>query len=248
MNGGMSPRRLTLLGLGLVGVLLLTNGLWLVPHEGEARHTYERSEITIDDGLLTYEGQRLLEFAEANALVEVGCEPPDDEQPRACAFDAHLVDHPPVSLPNVYAGLIGPEFVEIDDAYYRRVHRTESANGTDVVVHDVDRVSPGTVLGETAVNLTGVSGSSDDLPLEFRVAASGDTVRKFTDLEADELGRIYRLDDSFYTVVRTDRRVIDHGLGFLRYEVPRYLLASIGLVLCVAVAIEGLAGRRTDPG
>ncbi len=240
----MPPRRLTLLVIGIVGVLLLTNILWLFPHEGQARHTYERSEISISDGTLDYQGQRINRFAEANSLVEVACQPPDDEQPRACAFDAHLVDHAPVSLPNVRGGFISPEFVEIDDAYYRRVHRLDSDTDTAVVVHDVERVRASTLLSATALNLTGRSISeNDDLPLEVRLAATGETVSTYTDLEEDELGRIFRVDDSYYTVVQTDRTVIDHGLRFLRYEVPRYLLTALGLILSAAVILEVTTGR-----
>ena len=246
----MSPRRSTLLGIGVVGVLLLTNSLWLFPHEGEVRYTYERTEMSSTDGALEYRGQNLQRFAEANSLVGVACEPPDDEQPRACSFDAHLVDHPPVSLPNVRGGVISPEFVWIADSYYRRVHRIESARGTEVVRHDIERISPEFVLSETAMNLTERSISiEDDLPLEVRIAATGETVRTYTDLADDELGRTFRLDDSFYTVVRTNRTIIDHGLGFLRYEVPRYLLTIVGLILTTTVGLvvgTGALAKRDD--
>lgn len=52
----MSPRRLAFV-LILGGILLVTNPVWLVPHEGEMEYTYERSEIHVENGTLTYSGK-----------------------------------------------------------------------------------------------------------------------------------------------------------------------------------------------
>ncbi|MHB9288644.1 hypothetical protein ACKVMT_16560 [Halobacteriales archaeon Cl-PHB] len=183
-------------------------------------------------------------YAEENSLVEVACQPRDDEQPRACAFDAHLVNHAPVRLPNTNAGIIEPEFVELDDTYYRRVHRLEESNDSQTLVHDVERVRARTLLAETALNLTGRSIESDeDLPPEIRIAATGNTMTTVKELEEDDLGQVYRVENTYYTVVRTDSTVIDRGFTILRYEMPRYLLALSGLLVTV-VALVGLYKRR----
>lgn len=217
------------------GVLLLSNPLWLVPHEGDRRYTYARSEIVVENGTLTYHGVDAGGLGEENSLNPVGCQFRDDEsqaQPRACAFDRHLVNHSPVSVSRDGIWSPRPEFVRIDGGYYRRIHQLNRSSQDDIVTHDVEPVTPQTVLAESADNVTGLSRrDTDRLGLEFQVAVSGESATSFEELEEDDLGNVYRDDGAYYTVVATDVETVDHGLDSLRYELPRLLLASVGLIL-----------------
>ena len=227
----MSPRRPTVALLVVASLLLITNSLWLFPHEGETRYTYERSEVTVENGTLAYHGRGATGFG-TNNLNPVGCQPGDGQGGRVCAFDRHLVDHPPVTVPREQLGSARPEFVRIDGAYYRRIHRANFSSDPPTVTHDVERVEPRTVLAESALNLSGSTESPpDDSPLELRVAVSGDTTTSYELLGPDELGDVYRLNGSYYTVVRTDEVLVDHGLDPLRYESSRLPLAVVGLLL-----------------
>lgn len=242
----MSPQRRTFVLLVVGGLLLVTNPLWLLPHEGETEYTYERSEILVENGTLTYDGAGVLGFSEENSLNPVGCQRYDDEQPRACAFDHHLVSHEPVTVPGRPWGVLDPEFVRLDDGYYRRIHRITGSGENRTGTHDVERVTPETVLAESAVNLSGGSGAgSDDLPLAVQIAVTGETRTSFEDLDEDQLGTVYRYDGSYYTVVGTDDRSVDRGLTYLRYELPRYLLASVGVLLLVGALF---VYSRGEPG
>lgn len=109
--------------------------------------------------------------------------------------------------------------------------------------HDVKAVSPRTILAETAVNITGSSASGiGDLPLEWQIGITGDPRVTVEDLDENELGRIFRKNGSYYTVVATDKAVVDHGFTFLRYEIPRFMLMLLG-----AGALGGwLAVRRVN--
>lgn len=128
----------------------------------------------------------------------------------------------------------------MNGAYYRRVQQIfeDDANQT---VFEFEPVTPRTVLAASARNLSG-GGTSEGLRLEVRIALTGDTVTTFEELEEDGLGNIYRLDASYYTVVKTDRTVVDHGLDILRYEVPRYAMAAIGGVLVAGVLTTEISG------
>lgn len=236
----MSARRPALVFFA-IGVLLLTNPLWLFPHEGDIRYTYERSEIVVENGTLTYDGKGVVEFAEENSLDPIECQSYDDEQPRACSFDSHLATRGAATVPDDFRGRIEPEFVRIDEAYYRRVHSQNESADTGVT-HDVERVTARTVLAESATNISGLS-NAFAADLELRVAVSGDTVTSFEDLSGDELGNIYRRDGSFYTVVGTDEKTIDHGLPFHPFELSRYALMVVGLVFIVGV-LSFLAGDQ----
>ena len=228
----MSPRRPTLALLVVVSLLLLTNPLWLFPHEGDTRYTYERSEIVVENRTLTYHGRDIPDFG-ANNLDPVGCQPQDRTGARACAFDQHLVEYGPVTVPRGRAlGAIRPDFVRIDGAYYRRIHRPNDSDGDRTVTHDVERVEPRTVLAESAIDLSDVQRPfPDSWPLAFRIAASGDVVTTYERVEDDELGAVYRRNGSYYTVVRTDETNVDGGPDFLRYDSNRAPLVIAGGLL-----------------
>lgn len=235
----MSSRQLRV-ALLVMALLRVTNPLWLVPHEGETRYTYERSRIAVEDGTLVYQRSDLSDFdaERRNSLNPVGCQHDDEEGTRACAFDQHLVDHAPVTVPQppeLRANPARPEFVRINDAYYRRIHDTRS-DGSLNVTYDVERVTPQTVLAESAVNLSGVSSPSDGL-LRRRVAITGNTETSYERLDDDELGNVYRLNGTYYTVVVTDVEHIFHdGFELLRYDLFRAMLAVPGVFILILFA------------
>lgn len=237
----MSPRRTIALLVVLVGVLLLTNPIWLFPHEGDRRYTYERSAIEIEHGSLEYAGADVSGFWERNALTPIACQFHEDEQPRACAFDYHLVDHGPITAGNLLPH-VEPDFARLRGDYYRRIVN-QSVTDENLNIHDVEQVSPRTVLAESAVNVTGISTSEDIVvPLEWEIAITGETRSTFEELEEDELGRIFLKNGSYYTVVGTDEVTVDHGLMYLRYEVPRLMLMILGVV----VILVGLLSVRSE--
>ncbi len=198
----------------------------------------------MENGTLAYDGKGLLEFSEENSLTSIACQHSNDEQPRACAFDAHLVDHDPVTPPDQFRGVIRPDFVLIGDAYYRRVHLANESADSRVVTHDVEEVTAQTVLADSALNISNQSSPiPDDLPIAHRVATTGDTVMAFKYLDGDNLGRIYQQNGSYYTVVGTDMRVIDNGVGFLEDDLSRDLLRSFGLVLIVGTLLRYTRNR-----
>lgn len=238
----------------VAGLLLVTNPLWLLPHEGDVRYTYERSGITVEGGSITYERVDLrdAEAERRNSLNPVGCQPDDEEGERACAFDRHLVDRAPVSVSqpvSLLANPTRPEFVRVGDAYYRRVREWNRTGTSRNATYAVRQVAPRTVLSQSAVNLTGATGlSSGDAPVRYRVAATGSTIHTFEELRAEDLGEVYRLDGRYYTVVVTDLEPVSHdGLEWLRYEVPRLLLALAGAALVGWSLLVAIVARREGP-
>lgn len=234
----MDSRKATVALLAVAGLLLVTNSLWLYPNAGETTYTYERAEITVENGTLTYDGVETLEFQRANDLQAVGCQWSDRENERACAFDAYLVDNPPVTLPRqMIWGHLSPTFVEIDGDYYRRIHRKNDSK----VTHDVTPVPPESVLREAATDVSDHRvPDRDDAPLEYYVAITGETVTTAERLDRNDLGDVYRQDGSYYTVVGTDRTVHRPFPRFDQYEPLRYGLGMVGVVLLLAaILLEG---------
>lgn len=229
----MADRRLWPALLVLVALLLVTNPLWLFPHEGETLHTYERSTVTVENGTLSYHGRDVGRFDDENDLTAVGCQAIDDadNQLRTCALDQYLVDHPPVSAAQSLKDDGSAEFVRLGDRYYRRLVHENESSGT--LALDVERVSPDVVLAESAYDISSVTAVRDSHDVRLRVLVSGETERSYTDLSDYGLGLLYERNGSYYTVVRTGASVVDHGplVHNLRYEVPRYLLVALGVVV-----------------
>lgn len=230
----MVSRRTQAALLAVAGLLLITNSIWLFPHAGEAEYTYERSEITVENGMITYDGIDKFRFRDPNDLQAVGCQSTDREGERACAFDEYLSENPPVTVSRQMSpGRITPDFVEINGDYYRRIHRPNDSN----VTHDVTRVPPRSVLTESASDVS-VHSVPDrgTVPLEYYVAVSGETVTSFEALDRDDLGRIYLQNGTYYTVVGTNRSINHRGLGFQQYPARRYALAFVGAILLLLAA------------
>lgn len=230
----MPSWRTTVALLVVVGLLLLTNSLWLFPDAGESHYTLERAEISVENETLTYQGVDHRRFHEWNDLEPVGCQRDDEAGERACAFDHYLVANPPVSVPDEKArGSIRPEFVRIQGDYYRRTHERNGSESNRTVTHDVEPVEPETILAESAVNLTGV-GEIDrrDYRAELYVAVTGETVTSEDRLERDDFGNVYLQNESYYTVVVTDKTYHD-GPEFAKYDGPRRMLSYVGIFFLV---------------
>lgn len=228
----MVSRKAIVALLAVAGLLLVTNFLWLFPNAGETEYTYERSEITVENGTITYEGLDHFRFREWNDLQPVGCQWHDSAGERACAFDEYLADNSAVTVSRqMLGGRITPDFVEIDGDYYRRIHRSNDSN----VTHDVTPVPPESVLRESASDVTGHSVSErSNVPLEYYIAVSGETVTTSERPDRDELGGVYRQNGTYYTVVATDRTVNQPPLEFQQYRALRYVLGFVGVVLLLA--------------
>lgn len=232
----MVDRRATVALLAVVGLLLLTNSLWLYPGTGEAEYTYERSALEIENGTITY---ALDEpgFTRWNDLEPVGCQRTDATTERACAFDLYLVDEGPVTVPGEQTiSAIRPDFVHLEGEYYRRIHRQNLSASADARTHDVERVEPGTVLEESAMNASRMAGPDPergDVQLDTYVATTGETVTTTEALDGDRIGTVYRHDGAYYTVLVTDRTVDTRGPDVLHDDPSRHLLLLAGLVLVV---------------
>lgn len=232
----LSPRHRIVL-LVLVGLALVANPAWLYPHDDETLYTYERREIGVEDGNLTYHGlDGTLFIGKYSDLNALGYQYPDTDA-RACAFDEYLVTNGPVSMPKQAAYSRVPEFAHLEDGYYRRIYRRNDST----VTYDVERVTPREFLEAVAVDLTGRRADDlpNDFPLEYRLAVTGGTTRSFEDTEDDELGRVFRHDGSYYTVVVTDQEIRDPP--FPLTGVTRRFLQLIG-VLAIIGAVVYAAG------
>jgi hypothetical protein len=239
------PRRQTALRsiATVLGLLLVTNSLWLVPHEGDVRYTYERAEIHVENGTLTYHGIADDEFAAENDLEAVGCQKYDDDE-RACAFDRHLIDHDPVTEPRVGHVEQRVGYVELDSRYYERVVTARGTMDNGTRTFTVEQVQPETVLDAVAVDASTVDADAvdADVRLPFRLAVTGGTATSYERLDEDELGTIFHRDGSYYTVVGTDETFVDRGLSWLASGESRALLAILGVFVLLGVALR-LAAR-----
>lgn len=232
----MVSRRATIALLAVVGLLFVTNSLWLYPGAGEAEYTYERSAIEIEDGTIGYAIDDP-GFTRWNDLEPVGCQRSDAMTERACAFDRYLVDEGPVTVSGKQTvGAIRPDFVQLEGEYYRRIHRQNHSVSPDARTHDVERVEPETVLEESAMNASRIAGPDlerGEVPLETYVVVTGETVTTTDPLEGDRLGTVYRYDGAYYTVLVTDRTVATPGPDILYDDLTRRLLMLAGVVLMV---------------
>lgn len=229
----MAAARHRLALLVLVGLLLVGNHAWLYPNEDDLRYTYERKQIEVENGSLTYHGvEDTLFGGKYSDLNALGCQPPDADA-RTCAFDTYLASHGPVTRTAGNDLFDGPEFVHLADGYYRRVHRS---NGS-VRTYDVERVGPREFLAAVAVNLTGADPDDvSDLGVASTLAVTGGTTTSFEDIEDDELGEVYRRGDGYYTVVVTDQRSPDPP--FPLPETLRLFASAVGFLALVVAGVQ----------
>jgi len=232
-------RRIAL--LVVVALLALTNALWLFPHEGERVYTYERAEVTIEEGpegpMLTYENA---EATRLNDIEGLACQFGSSNGWR-CAFDRYLAENGPVSVSrgNTYLDGDSSDYTAVAGGYYERVVNG-TASGSS---YDVRRVDPATVRRAVATDYRGADASDVGL-LATEIAITGETVTTRTELDDDALGQMYQLDDGYYVVVRTESRVLD------RPFVDRGTRAVAGFfggcLLLVAFGLATDSGRGRD--
>lgn len=235
----MVSRKATV-ALLLVGLLLVTNAVWLYPGTGEAEYTYERSALEIENGTITY-AMDDPGFTRWNDFEPVGCQRTDARTERACAFDLYLVDEGPVTVSSKQTvGAIRPDFVHLEGEYYRRIDRQNLSASPDARTHDVERVEPETVLEESAMNASRIAGPDpdrEDVTLGTYVAATGESVTTTEPLKGDRIGTVYRHDGAYYTVLVTDRTVDTRGPDVLHDDLTRRMLMLAGIIL-VVVALD----------
>lgn len=240
----MDVRLRTLALLSVVGLAALVNPLWLFPAEGETQYVYERSEITVQDGQLTY-----LEDPDAADpgfpefdLNGIDCQF-EDGFDRGCAFDYQLVQRGPAAVPEEVAGPQrgGETYALLNGTYYRRnTTRNETAT-----TYSVEQVTPQTVLAELSFPVTKVAADdlSDGTHPAYRAAVSGEAVTALEPPEDNDRGTasIYRDGETYFTVVVSDRPQVDHPVFG---EWVRALLYVLGLVLVVLGPFLMLAESR----
>ncbi|WP_136716926.1 hypothetical protein [Halorientalis salina] len=243
-----SVRRIAL--LALIGLLGVTNSLWLLPNEGEPQYTYERAEISVENGSITYRGDSMWAFGHANDLADVDCQRVDGES-RVCGFDRYLRSNGPVAVETDTASDERPAFVELDGRYYERI-RTENET---VTTYDVERVTPDQLLAEIGRNLTGVS-ADDAASREFlahEVVVTGESVTTLDKPEDSggtvDTGVVYERDGSYYTVVVTERSRLDRPVispiteGFFEFVGAVALLLVVVLLLARYDYTQRVSGK-----
>lgn len=232
--------------LVVVALLAATNSLWLFPDEGELAYTYERTEIEVEDGTLSYAEEPPREFDQQNDMSDVGCTPGLPHGSRACAFDKHIVENGPVTVSGGYGGHIAddPPFVYLNGSYYHRVsHVNETTPGR---TYDVEPISPEDLLSEMATNVSSIDPDAVEVSsTPIQIVVTGDEVTTTRNFADRQLGEVYDRDGSYYAVVLTDRNRIDRPL---LSPVTRQLLFFGGLVVLFFSAIDvvvrgGLVGE-----
>jgi hypothetical protein len=229
--------------LVLLGVVLFVNPVWLLPQEGEPRYTYERVRLVPADDDIEY--QRDVDWfvgGHHNDLRAVGCEGfvESTGSRRLCAFEQSVADDGPVTVHgDLYAASSGgPQFVDLRTGYYRRVVHE---NGSKVTL-DLQPVDAETVLAAVASNRTGISPErlSDDLAT--RALATGEPVVTRRAPESVRAGEVFRYEGAYYTVVLTDRGVVDWPIlsagvrAFL--QLVGVLLSFLGIVLLLGAWLD----------
>lgn len=226
--------------LAVVSLLLATNVLWFFPQEGATQLTYERAELTVENGTLTYYGDHrhpeTHEYHYKNDLVPVACQYADPTE-RACALDDYAAEHGPVTVYDDSYTADSTAYSRIDGAYYERVFRTNESTRT----YDIEQVTPMQLLAAVARDAADIRPDdlSDSTPRPFHIAVTGAAVTTTEELAHDDLGRVYARNDTYYTVVLTDTATLD------RPVVPeannRSMFTLAGLVLSVVVVVQLLS-------
>jgi hypothetical protein len=228
-----------LVGLAVVGLLLTTSGIWLAPSEGTTEYTYERAEVSVTDGQLVYERPDTAGFTRYNDLAAVDCQP-EDEHTRACAFDSYLRENGPVTVSNESVQIEGytdQEFVELGGGYYRRVRQ---GNGNGSYVFDVEQVNPAVMLDDISQHADREGTASTWLGV--RAAREGEVTSPASPESVSGVGEVYRVNDTDYVVVVTDRTTVDR----VPVSLPSGgLLVGLGVVCLLVAALAVPPNRLT---
>jgi hypothetical protein len=199
----LSRRRIVV--LAIVALALATSSVWFFPNEGESQYTYDRAEVTVENGEIAYHGQDGPNEA-YNNLQAVDCQYYDGSG-RRCALDAYLADHGPVNVSTSRYQASSrsiPVFVELSDGYYRRVGKSVDEG---VIAYDVEEIPPEDLLGGIATN---TSGGENSQFISRRVAVSGAETSPTEPDEVSGVGEVYRVDGTYYVVVVSDRGTVDN--------------------------------------
>jgi hypothetical protein len=237
----MAPRPRTAAVLLLVGVAALANPLWLFPNEGERQYTYERTDITVENGTLYYEGADVVPSSATYGadLNGVGCQWTDGNG-RACAFDHHILADGNVTVEaQVPHGSVGhPDFVELAGSYYHR-NTSEGENGT---TYTLEPREPRAVLAALARNVTGLDDPGDGRPA-LTAVYTGDAVTAFERPERDggPTGSVYLANGTYYTAAVT---AFGEGDAPVFEEWMRPILSIAGMVLLLVVPLLALSTYR----
>jgi hypothetical protein len=225
----MSYNRRRAAVMAVIAVALATSSMWFFPAEGETRYTYDRAEVSIEGGEITYDGKDGPN-GRYNELEAVDCQRFDGGG-RRCAFDAYLAANGPINLSDRDGGFDEaiPAFVELSDGYYHRV--TESV-GEDTIAYDAEPIAATEVLAAIG---TETAGGADSQFISRRVAVSGAEQSLTEPSEVSGLGEVYRVDGTDYVVVVTGRHTIDDVPVPHAHEAMTILgiawLVGLGLIL-----------------
>lgn len=232
----------TAAALAVLGLLLVTNAVWLFPHEGETEYTNERVEIRVKDGTISYDGKHWGALDHANDIDEIGCQSAD-RRGRVCGFDAYLATEGSVTVTDgEQVRYRTAAYSVIESDYFRRIREPNGSTTS----FDVERVSPEALLAEIATDAPGRPADEvwDGAPLQYRIAVTGETTTTHELLEDDALGTVYRQNGSYYTVVVTRSSTVDRGLP--DSNTTRTLLRWVGLFVLLAALVR--ASEHTDWG
>lgn len=199
----LSRRQVVL--LTVVALALVTSGFWFFPNEGQPRYTYDWAEATVENGEITYAGQKST-YAEYNNLRAVDCQSYDGSG-RRCAFDSFLADSGPVNVSTDRYRASSrsiPAFVELSDGYYRRVGESVDEG---VVGYDVEKIEAAELLAGLG---TETAGGEDSQFISRRVAVSGAETSLAEPGEVSGVGEVYRVDGTYYIVVVSERGEVDN--------------------------------------
>lgn len=236
--------RRRMLVLALVGLALLTNTVWFVPNEDEPQYTYERVEVTVEDGEITYASADSPVLTEYNDIAAIDCQRRDDNT-RVCGFDAYLAANGPVNVSDSALreeGYDQREFVELEDGYYRRVQQRNESGG---YTFDVEQTEPSAVVDEISQNVTeyATEDGRGDSWVGVRAATEGQVTTLATPSSVQGVGEVYRVNDIDYLVVVTDRTRLD------RIPVPlppRELFTGLGVLVLAGLGIVVLRDHLAD--
>jgi hypothetical protein len=203
----MERRQYAAVALLVVGLVAIPNGMWLFPHEGETRYTYERTPLVVENGTLAPRAEPLPAYTERHHLREVDCD--RGLSPRDCVLDRHLLSEGPVTVTGDADRVDEPRYTRIEGDYYRRVVTTNASRTTlDVRAVDAEQVREDLAVRARPVDASAVR----DSPPGYRAVATGDPARSFVPPHEAALGRVYVQNGTHYTPIVARERQLDRPL------------------------------------
>lgn len=217
----------------VVGLLLILNGQWLFPNEGDQLYQYERTAVTIENETLTYESP--MRRPQPGALHAVDCQN-IDRFDRSCGLDRYLVANGNLTIA---AGdsrqfrAADQQYTRIDGTYYRRTVVTNETHAT----YGLERVAARELRASLANEVPVLDDDSDVpsfSPVGFEATLTGEPVVSTDPPGTLRLGRVYVQNGSYYTVVQTDEMERDRPLVS---SGTRTLLSIVGVFVLMLGAV-----------